>query len=71
MQNTFFSVVGGWGDYGDWSDCSVECGGGTQTRTRHCSNTAPAHGGAYCEGEETEFQACHTQQCPGYLLINS
>merc|ERR1739848_610977 len=54
---------GGWTEYGDWSACSAECGGGTQTRTRTCTNPAPAHGGADCEGENEEIQECNTDHC--------
>ena len=59
------SVDGGWSDYGDWTECSTKCGGGTQTRTRTCTNPAPANGGADCVGEATESQNCNTQLCPG------
>ena len=52
-------IDGGWSDFGDWSDCSVSCGNGTQTRTRSCINPAPADNGADCEGEDTESQACN------------
>ena len=50
-------INGGWSE---WSECSVACGGGTQTRT--CTNPAPANGGAYCEGSAE--QECNTQSCP-------
>ena len=59
------SVDGGYSDFEDWSECSAECGGGTQTRTRTCTNPAPAHGGADCVGDSTETRECNTQACPG------
>ena len=67
----FFTVDGGWSEFGDWSECSAECGGGTQTRTKLCNNPAPAHGGADCEGEDYETQECNTQECPGSVLLQS
>ena len=60
-----YSVDGGWSDDGDWSGCSAECGGGTQTRTRTCTNPAPDHGGADCVGEATATQNCNDLECPG------
>ena len=61
------SVDGGWSEYGGWSDCSPKCGleGGTQTRTRNCDNPTPAHGGADCEGGQSETQSCDIDPCPG------
>ena len=47
------SVNGGWTDFGDWSECSAECGTGSQTRSRSCTNPAPANGGQECLGDET------------------
>ena len=55
---------GGWSDFGDWSECSADCRGGTRTRTRTCTNPAPAYGGADCVGEATETQDCNTNPCP-------
>ena len=53
-----------WGDYGDWTACSVTCGEGTQTRTRE--QTMPQSGnGAACVGEATETQSCNENACPG------
>jgi len=57
------SIDGGWSDFGDWSECSAECGGGTQERTRECNNPAP-EGGADCAGDASESRACNTQECP-------
>ena len=57
-------IDGGWSDFGAWSECSADCEGGTQTRTRACTNPAPANGGAKCEGSATETQECNTQGCP-------
>ena len=62
-------VDGGWSEFGDWSECSAICGGGTQTRTRECNKPAPEHGGADSEGEDSESQACNTQECPGYFSM--
>ena len=62
---------GGWTEFGDWSECSAECGGGTQTRTRTCTNPAPARGGADCVGEGEETRECYTMYitCDDHLTI--
>ena len=60
---------GGWSEYGEWSECSAECDGGTQTRTKECNNPAPQHGGADCEGEGEETRECNTHSCPGLQHI--
>ncbi|KAI8490931.1 hypothetical protein Bbelb_313500 [Branchiostoma belcheri] len=58
-------VDGGWSDWGPWSNCSVTCGVGTETRDRTCTNPAPANGGADCDGPAQETQACDTGvSCP-------
>lgn len=58
-------VDGGWSDFEDWSECSADCGDGVQTRSRSCNNPAPAHGGAECEGDNTESRSCYKGQCRG------
>eukprot|EP00439_Symbiodinium_sp_Y106_P038052 s1887_g4.t1 len=52
-----------WADWGAWSDCSCECGGGTKRRTRGVME-APRNGGKECEPQDME-QAfpCNTQPC--------
>ena len=55
---------GGWGSYGSWSDCSVTCGGGKQSRDRTCNSPTPAGGGADCTGSSADIQACNTHNCP-------
>ncbi|XP_035668228.1 A disintegrin and metalloproteinase with thrombospondin motifs adt-1-like isoform X1 [Branchiostoma floridae] len=58
-------VDGGWTDWGSWSACSMTCEVGEQTRDRTCTNPAPAHGGADCDGLAQETQACDTGvSCP-------
>jgi len=56
-------VDGEYSDFGEWSECSAECDGGNQTRTRQCDNPAPEHGGADCEGEDSEMQGCNNHEC--------
>jgi len=56
-------VDGGWSAYSAWSKCSKECGGGTQKRTRTCTNPKPAHGGKDCVGDAEESKACNTIKC--------
>lgn len=54
---------GGWTDWSEWSQCSADCGGGTQLSTRTCTNPAPQYGGQDCVGDSTQTQACNTQAC--------
>ena len=55
---------GGWTEFGNWSDCSAECGEGTQTRTRNCTDPSLAREGAACEGEGEETRICNAEPCP-------
>ncbi|XP_078378120.1 properdin-like [Oculina patagonica] len=64
-QNVQCSPVdGGWSDWSAWGSCTVTCGGGTQTRTRTCTNPPPSNGGLPCSGPATESQQCGTASCP-------
>jgi hypothetical protein len=55
-------VDGGWSAWSAWSACTA----GWQTRTRTCSNPAPANGGKPCSGPAAETQACK-EPCKGFL----
>lgn len=63
LIETAVPVNGGWSAYTAWTTCSATCDGGTQTRTRTCTNPAPANGGSQCAGSDTLTQACNTQLC--------
>lgn len=50
----------------EWSDCTVTCGGGTQTRSRDCRRPYYSYGDFKgCKGEATESRECNTDGCPG------
>jgi hypothetical protein len=49
-------------EWSDWSVCSVECGGGTQSRSRSVT-AEPENGGAACPALE-EQRDCNTDPCP-------
>ena len=52
-----------WNEWSNWTECSLSCANGTQTRSR---TFEPAlHGGKECEGPEVESVMCNTQACPG------
>ncbi|XP_062847343.1 adhesion G protein-coupled receptor B1 [Trichomycterus rosablanca] len=55
---------GGWSNWGKWSECSSECGGGVQTRTRVCQS--PPEEVHLCAGVLEEGQPCNPQSCTGY-----
>jgi len=56
-------VNGGFSEWSEYSACSVSCGGGTQHRTRECTNPRPAHGGVWCAGKAVEMQSCNKMNC--------
>lgn len=62
------SVDGNWSLWGPWGECSVTCGGGTQTRSRSCTNPPMAHGGKPCTGPSEMARDCNIYiMCPGKL----
>ena len=61
------TVNGGWGEFGDWEECPVSCGGGEQKRVRACNSPAPAHGGDDCTADgssSAETRNCNENLCP-------
>uniref|UniRef100_A0A673FS85 Brain-specific angiogenesis inhibitor 1-like n=1 Tax=Sinocyclocheilus rhinocerous TaxID=307959 RepID=A0A673FS85_9TELE len=60
------SSIKGWNGWGRWSECSNECGGGVQVRSRVCQ---PEDG--VCEGVVEEGRACNPQPCIGQVRQRS
>ncbi|XP_063687572.1 uncharacterized protein LOC134820861 isoform X3 [Bolinopsis microptera] len=56
-------VDGTWSAWSDYSDCNVDCGTGTKSRTRTCSNPAPRNGGDSCPGDDMETVQCSLYPC--------
>ncbi|KAK5602651.1 hypothetical protein CRENBAI_005750 [Crenichthys baileyi] len=57
-------VDGGFSSWGPWSPCSLSCGGlGVKTRSRGCTQPAPAHGGRDCHGPRKETTYCQAPDC--------
>lgn len=57
-----------------WSTCSVECGGGLQTRTLRCadsSGTTLPDTSCYNVARPTTVQSCNSQLCPNYQWYTS
>uniref|UniRef100_A0A182MNL9 Hemicentin-1 n=1 Tax=Anopheles culicifacies TaxID=139723 RepID=A0A182MNL9_9DIPT len=63
-------VNGGWGKWGSWSNCTLECVSeysgvrSIRHRSRACDSPAPSLGGKLCIGEEYEEEPCHVKYCP-------
>uniref|UniRef100_A0A3P8NGN8 Adhesion G protein-coupled receptor B1 n=1 Tax=Astatotilapia calliptera TaxID=8154 RepID=A0A3P8NGN8_ASTCA len=49
--------------WGQWAQCSSECGGGIQTRIRTCRS--PPEESYLCEGIVEEGRPCNSQSCTG------
>ena len=49
-----------WGQWGNWSSCSENCGGGNQTRIRLCDSPAVAHGGDPCPSNSSYVETTVT-----------
>ena len=65
----FILVHGAWGEWTDWSLCSVSCEDGVKTRTRDCDRPEPQFGGLECvdqpnAGNDTDTESCNNGHCP-------
>ena len=60
-------VDGDWTNWSPWGICSTTCNNGSWTRTRTCTNPAPAEGGKSCTGNSTEIGDCNIRPCPGMI----
>lgn len=61
--------TGGWSGWGNWAECSSECGGGVQTRTRSCQS--PPEEAYLCEGVLEEGRPCNAQSCIGKFYAHT
>ncbi|XP_055948498.1 hemicentin-1-like isoform X2 [Argiope bruennichi] len=57
-------VNGEWGNWMDWTPCSLSCGVGKKKRFRICDNPKPQFGGLNCIGNDTEIESCLLTKCP-------
>ena len=51
-------------------ECSVSCGGGTQTWIRTVETPAQ-HGGSQCDISRAEVRPCNTQPCPVDCVLSA
>nr|XP_054772191.1 SCO-spondin-like [Lytechinus pictus] len=58
------AINGSWGNWSNWTSCNVTCGSGYKVRTRSCDSPSPEHGGADCEGDDTDLLSCTRLPCP-------
>ena len=56
-------------EWSDWSDCSLECGGGKQSRVRNM--TVEKYGGRPCEGRPVDMRDCNTHFCPSEQQLHT
>ena len=71
MNYICLAIDGNYTEWSKWSDCSVTCGGGKQTRSRTCTNPHPKHGGKNCDelGPASETQECNPDPCREYIVV--
>ena len=67
LSYLLLAVDGGYTNWSEWEACSVTCGGGSQKRSRTCTNPSPSGGGQTCLqqnlGPAEETQACNAKDC--------
>ena len=65
----YISVDGSWSKWNSWANCDVTCGGGTQKRSRSCSEPSPQYGGTFCEGDDSVERTCNKNHCPSMMFM--
>jgi hypothetical protein len=55
---------GGWSNWKSVGTCSSQCGYGTITENRTCTNPVPLYSGANCVGAEKKSISCKLVDCP-------
>uniref|UniRef100_A0A7M6DPA1 Uncharacterized protein n=1 Tax=Clytia hemisphaerica TaxID=252671 RepID=A0A7M6DPA1_9CNID len=63
-KTVYSPIDGGFSQWNEWTTCTKGCGGGTQSRYRHCDQPTPKHGGKSCGGDLLESRNCNTDACP-------
>ena len=61
------AIDGMWSVWGSWGTCSVTCARGLRSRTRTCTNPAPANEGDNCVGGTRGYASCNAGKCPGFV----
>ncbi|XP_077863800.1 SCO-spondin-like [Saccoglossus kowalevskii] len=59
-----------WQSWTPWSECSVTCNGGVETRTRDCENTKTGESSIDCTGVDAQTQECNTEPCEGEICMD-
>ena len=64
-----FAIDGGWGEWQEWSYCSVSCGVGSQSRHRYCDSPRPENNGAKdCGSDGSSWE--DTRECNDMPGVN-
>ena len=58
-----------WGEWEEWGECSVSCGGGSKSRQRQVAKNA-TNGGDECEGSFSSSTTCGTNPCREFTCFS-
>ena len=64
-----FPVNGVFGNWSEYSICSLSCGGGVLYRERKYNSPPPKYGGKDCDGPIREIRSCGETECPSNFKI--